>query len=103
MSKILNARQPVVPTQSANGEPAGGELLAGLYVKVDKNEDGRVLGYCTLLFADYAGLEAEWVAQTVTTVLEAAVEAVYNDIDFPTDQMVTAQRTVFDEILVPVA
>jgi len=92
MATIVDFWQPLESTVDQNGDPSEMALADELKVKLDRNEDGRVFGIMTLKFADHAGLEAEWTAGIVTTVLEAAVAANIGDVIFPTDHLNSLQK-----------
>lgn len=69
MALIKNILRP----KSWNPHTESMEPADALRVELDLYEDGSFIDVVSLQFADHAGLEAEWDAGLVTTVLEAAI------------------------------
>lgn len=60
----------LVPASDDNGTP----IRTGLVVHLDLDDDRRRIHVAILLFATFAGLEAEFDAGVATTVLDAAID-----------------------------
>ncbi len=100
--KIKGFFRPVVTAAGAGG--GAGEMAPAphLTVIVDRFSNGSVIMPVGLAFADYTGLEAEFVAQDDTTVLEAALVDRLADADVDYGDYSPAQRSVIDtNIAVP--
>lgn len=85
--------RPAITVPGAGGEVPEQELADHLVVEIDRFSNGLVMAQICLAFADYAGLEAEFVAGTATTVLAAAIatEIAANDVAY--GDMTSAQRS----------
>ena len=94
MALILDVWRPTKRPIGGDGYSTHTEVGDYLVVKLDRNEDGRVIGFLELPFADHAGLQTEWENQTTPTLLEAAVLANISTVDFPTDQLAAAQKVI---------
>lgn len=77
---------------TSSDDPVEYEEGVGLRIVLDHDGNLSRLATAELLFADYAGLEAEWEAGSATTVLEAAIQTWYTANSFPTDHMSSTQR-----------
>jgi hypothetical protein len=87
-----NVERPYRKVMDATGAIATFELADELDVRVDVHKDGRIIYIAILLFSDYAGLEAEWIAGSVTTVLDAAVVTHMNAMSLPSPERLTAAQ-----------
>jgi len=85
--------RPVVSTPGAGGEGSELEPADYLVVEIDRFSNGLVMAQVCLEFADYAGLEAEFVAGTATTVLAAAIAAEIAAHDVAYGDLTSAQRS----------
>ncbi len=61
-------------TASAGSDNNGTAARVGLVVELDIDDDYRRIHPAVLLFADYAGLEAEYDAGSATTVLDSSID-----------------------------
>lgn len=96
MPKTIDIWRPTIQSTDQNGDGSGMVHASHLLAKIDRNEDGRVIGIARLEFATYAGLEAEWDAGTATTKLEAAIQTELVNVNFSLDQLSAAQKTIID-------
>ena len=94
MALILDVWRPTQRPVGGDGYTTHTELADHLVVKLDRNEDGRVIGVLEVQFADHTGLQTEWENQTTPTILAAAVLANISTVDFPTDQLAAAQKAI---------
>lgn len=94
--KVLSVERPVTQDGGISGEIGTIAVADYLVVTVDRFSNGAVIRPITLLFSEYAGLEAEWEAGTATTVLDAAIEAEIGDRDVDYGNLTAVQRAYID-------
>ena len=94
VGKLSNVYRPLVLAAGAGGELGAVVVASYLVAIVGREGNAVIFDEVTLPFADYAGLEAEWLAGTATTVLVAAIDtAMAAKVDLPYT-LTTEQRAV---------
>lgn len=90
--RIVDVAQPI----NQNTVTGGYESADYLRVTVESDTDQRAT--LVLAFDDHAGLEAEWNAGSVTTVLDAAVDAkITTDVHTADDELPSGTGTGKDD------
>lgn len=95
IATVKNIKRPKV--SSVTDPEKGGETISDadyLEVTLDRFNDGRQVQTIRIYFSDYAGLQTEWEAQLNATVLTAAINAESALVDWPDDELSSAQRAV---------
>ncbi len=93
--EVYHLSRPIVRASSGDGRMENSADADYLRVGLDRYGNGVNRTVIQLAFADYAGLETEWVAGTATTVLEAAISTYLGDSPvWPADITTPAQRAV---------
>lgn len=94
---LKNVWQPTVSSIDPDTEVEALTLASYLLCFMDRYNNGVTTNVIKLDFADYAGLEAEWLAGTATTVLDAAVAAaVLANTSWLPETLTSAQRAVIN-------
>lgn len=94
VGKLSNVYRPLVLAAGAGGELGAVVVASYLVAIVGREGNAVIFDELVLPFADYAGLEAEWVAGTATTVLLAAIVAAMADKTEIPYALTTEQRAL---------
>jgi len=90
---IKKAWRPKVPTLTTGGDRLGETDASYLLVQVARFDNDQDRDRVVLQFADYAGLEAEFEAGSVTTVLDSSLTTeIGAKTDWQTNPLSSTQR-----------
>ena len=95
-TKVLLVRRPLMSVIDANGITTGTEPADHIEVTLDRFGKGTQIQTFPFLFADHAGLQAEWEDGDETTILAAAIQAALPPLHWEYLSLSPAQRQYID-------